>query len=55
MCLANRGASVRITRGTEEAGCGFFEDRRPAANCDPYNVTGILTKSVVLDGQKKTN
>jgi glutamine synthetase len=36
--VADRGASVRIPRQTAAAGCGYFEDRRPAANADPYDV-----------------
>jgi len=37
--VANRGASIRIPRDAEKNGCGYMEDRRPAANCDPYAVT----------------
>lgn len=44
--VANRGASVRIGRDTEAEGKGYFEDRRPASNADPYLVTGDR-KSVV--------
>jgi glutamine synthetase len=36
--VANRFASVRIPRDVAEAGSGFLEDRRPAANSDPYLV-----------------
>ncbi len=39
---ANRGASVRIPNSVLENSCGYFEDRRPAANCDPYLVTGLI-------------
>ncbi|CAJ1970863.1 unnamed protein product [Sphenostylis stenocarpa] len=34
--VANRGASIRVGRDTEKAGKGYFEDRRPASNMDPY-------------------
>lgn len=34
--VANRGCSVRIGRDTEAEGKGYFEDRRPSSNCDPY-------------------
>jgi len=37
--VANRGASIRIGRDTEADGCGYFEDRRPSSNADPYLVT----------------
>ena len=40
--VANRGASVRIPRTTEENKCGYFEDRRPSSNMDPYLVTSII-------------
>ena len=36
--VANRFASVRIPRDVAEAKAGFLEDRRPAANSDPYLV-----------------
>ena len=39
---ANRGASVRIGNETVIDGKGYFEDRRPASNCDPYLVTGKI-------------
>ncbi len=47
--VANRGASVRIPRETERFGKGYFEDRRPAANMDPYVVTSMLFKTTALD------
>ena len=40
--VANRGCSVRIPRMTEKEKCGYFEDRRPASNMDPYVVTGKI-------------
>lgn len=40
--VADRGASVRIPRDTEKNQCGYFEDRRPASNMDPYVVTAAL-------------
>lgn len=46
--VANRGASVRIPRTTEADNKGYFEDRRPASNMDPYVVTGMLIKTCVL-------
>jgi len=47
--VANRGASVRIGRQVEEEGCGYFEDRRPASNMDPYVVTGMIVRTTLLD------
>merc|ERR1712225_152188 len=43
--VANRGASIRIPREAEKNGCGYMEDRRPAANCGPYAVTWIIMRT----------
>jgi len=43
--VADRGASIRIPRDAEKNGCGYLEDRRPAANADPYAVTYIMMKT----------
>ena len=51
--VANRGASVRIGRDTVKDGCGYFEDRRPSSNMDPYRVTSILFETTVLDQDSK--
>ena len=40
--VANRGASIRIPRDCATKGYGYFEDRRPASNADPYRITGII-------------
>lgn len=40
--VADRGASIRIPRSAEKEGKGYMEDRRPAANCDPYRVAGRM-------------
>jgi len=45
--IANRGASVRIGRDTESDGCGYFEDRRPSSNADPYVVTGMIMDTIM--------
>jgi len=49
--VANRGASVRVGNDTAKKGLGYFEDRRPAANMDPYLVTGMIFDTVVLDAK----
>ncbi|MBN3299455.1 GLNA synthetase, partial [Amia calva] len=60
--VANRGASIRIPRQVGQEGRGYFEDRRPSANCDPYAVTCAIVRTCLLDamdeeetekGQKK--
>lgn len=46
--VANRGCSVRVGRGVEKDGKGYFEDRRPASNMDPYVVTSKLVETTCL-------
>merc|ERR1712190_650952 len=46
--VANRGASVRIQRDAERDQCGYFEDRRPASNMDPYVVTAKIFDTTSL-------
>jgi len=46
--VANRGASVRIGRDTERLGKGYFEDRRPSSNMDPYVVTSLIAETTIL-------
>ncbi len=50
--IANRGASIRIPRQVGKDGKGYLEDRRPAANCDPYCVTEALVRTAILDDWK---
>jgi len=44
--VANRGASCRINRAVAVEKKGYFEDRRPASNADPYQVTGIIVETI---------
>ena len=44
----NRGCSIRIPTDTIKNNCGYFEDRRPASDADPYIVTSILFKTCCL-------
>ncbi|KAK8949501.1 Glutamine synthetase cytosolic isozyme 1-1 [Platanthera zijinensis] len=46
--VANRGASIRVSRETEKNGKGYFEDRRPASNMDPYTVTSMIAETTLL-------
>jgi len=46
--VANRGASIRIPRDAERDGKGYFEDRRPASNMDPYVVTAKVFDTCCL-------
>lgn len=43
---ADRGCSIRIPRQVENKGYGYFEDRRPGANADPYLVAARLSATV---------
>lgn len=47
--VAHRGASVRIPRTTKADGFGYFEDRRPSSNMDPYVVTAKVYQTCCLD------
>lgn len=45
--VADRGSSIRIPKSVAVEGKGYFEDRRPASNIDPYQVceyVRILTR-----------
>lgn len=44
--VAHRGASIRIPQQVEIEGHGYFEDRRPGANADPYLVAARLCATV---------
>jgi len=44
--ISDRGASVRIPMATNNEGRGYLEDRRPAANMDPYQVCAILVETI---------
>ncbi len=46
--IADRGASIRIGNENYNNKCGYFEDRRPSSNCDPYLVTSKLFHTTCL-------
>ena len=48
----DRGASVRIPIATMDKNMGYLEDRRPAANADPYEVCLALLETVCGEGFK---
>ena len=52
--VANRGCSVRVPNNTVAEGKGYFEDRRPASNMDPYVVTAMLLE-LTSQQAKNTN
>ena len=43
---SDRGSSIRIPVHTYMNEMGYFEDRRPAANCDPYKVSLVMVETV---------
>lgn len=48
--ISDRGASIRIPMATANQGRGYLEDRRPAANLDPYKVCAALIETVCGNG-----
>ncbi len=44
--VADRGSSIRIPQSVNLKGSGYFEDRRPGANADPYLVAARLCATV---------
>tara|TARA_R110000824_G_scaffold93073_1_gene225336 strand:+ start:2049 stop:2852 length:804 start_codon:yes stop_codon:yes gene_type:complete len=44
--VSDRGCSIRIPWQVERDKKGYLEDRRPAANCDPYIVCERLIKTI---------
>ncbi|CAJ0931130.1 unnamed protein product, partial [Mesorhabditis belari] len=51
--VASRACSIRIPRQTDDEGKGYFEDRRPSSNCDPYKVTAALVRTCCLEGAER--
>lgn len=45
--VADRGSSIRIPLQVKQRGCGYLEDRRPGANCDPYLVSGRILATIL--------
>lgn len=51
--VGNRRASVRIPLRVAQSKRGYFEDRRPAANCDPYVVTCAMARTCMLEEEEE--
>ncbi|XP_067231474.1 glutamine synthetase-like [Chanodichthys erythropterus] len=51
--VANRRVSVRIPLRVAQNKRGYFEDRRPAANCDPYVVTCAIARTCMLEEEEE--
>jgi len=52
--IGDRSASIRIGVKVEHRDCGYYEDRRPAANMDPYLVSKLLVETTLMDERKGT-
>jgi glutamine synthetase len=48
--VSDRGASIRIPMDTANKGRGYLEDRRPAANLDPYQICTALIETTCGEG-----
>ena len=44
--IATRNTSIRIPMNTNKEGKGYFEDRRPSSNMDPYIVTSKILETI---------
>ena len=51
--VGDRGASIRIPTSAHKTGKGYFEDRRPASNVDPYVAGAMIVSNCVLNGDGK--
>jgi glutamine synthetase len=49
--IGGRGHSVRIPQQSQDNGCGYFEDRRPASNVDPYLNCTIIVDTTLLNSK----
>ena len=47
--VSDRGASIRIPWHVDKQGRGYFEDRRPNSNADPYAVATTLIETACLE------
>jgi glutamine synthetase len=46
--ISDRGASIRIPKSVGEEWKGYLEDRRPAANADPYKIMQEIQTSLLI-------
>jgi len=52
--ISDRGRSIRIPRHVANRGQGYLEDRRPAANMDPYLVTERIMRTCCLSETRES-
>lgn len=53
--IGDRSSSCRIPVITAAQGKGYYEDRRPASNMDPYIVGAVLADTTILDGKYRSD
>lgn len=53
--VSDRGSSIRIPVQTKLDGKGYFEDRRPASNVNPYKACSVLLKTTIESMQMVFN
>ncbi|XP_017347526.1 glutamine synthetase [Ictalurus punctatus] len=51
--VADRGVSIRIPLQVGKDKRGYLEDRRPAANCDPYAVTSAIAQTSLMEEEEE--
>jgi len=44
--VSDRTASIRIPANVHKEGCGYFEDRRPNANANPYRIAHAILSTL---------
>lgn len=49
-CIGNRSTSVRVPVHVAKKGSGYLEDRRPAANGNPYQIVTALVETIAGKG-----
>jgi glutamine synthetase len=49
--VGSRGCSVRVPVGTAADKCGYYEDRRPASNINPYVSCAILVDTTCCNSK----
>jgi glutamine synthetase len=53
--IGDRNASIRIPLHVANSKRGYLEDRRPAANMDPYLVTVAIMKSLLINNDSSNS
>lgn len=46
--IGERKFSVRIPKSVAQKKKGYFEDRRPSANADPYRIVNAIIRTCIM-------